>query len=107
MYFLKILKGTNVVAGQEDSRLEGTEAVLIPSIFTVLEPGDYTFKIEFVAREAEILKQPCQSIQLQIAMNRADEQYLYPREKSQSTKTSKISLDTITSKKDMYFEAKI
>lgn len=59
IYFLKILKGTNVVAGQDDSRLEGTEAVLIPSIFTVLEPGDYTFKIEFIAREAEILKQPC------------------------------------------------
>ena len=72
MFFLKIYKGKSLVAGQDESLLEGTEAVLIPSIFTVLEPGEYNLRVEFVAREMEILKQPCQSIQLQIAMNRAD-----------------------------------
>ena len=51
----------------------------MPSIFTVLEAGEYTLKIYFVARESEILRQPCQSIQLQIAMHRAEENYLYPR----------------------------
>ena len=40
-------------------------------------------------------------------MNRADEDYLYPRTMAQSTKVSKINLDTITSFKENYFEAKI
>ena len=41
MFFLKIYKGKNVVAGQDESLLDGTETVLLPSIFTVLEAGDY------------------------------------------------------------------
>lgn len=40
-FFFKIYKGKQVVAGQEGHLLVGTEAVLIPSIFTVLEPGEY------------------------------------------------------------------
>lgn len=58
-FFFKIYKGKQVVAGQEGHLLVGTEAVLVPSIFTVLEPGEYKLQISFIAREAEILRQPC------------------------------------------------
>ena len=47
------------MAGQDASLLDETETVLLPSIFTVLEAGDYTLKVEFIAREAEILNLPC------------------------------------------------
>lgn len=63
-FFIKIYKGKQVVAGQEPAHLPGTDTMLVPSIFTVLEPGDYKLKIEFVAKESQILREPCQSIQL-------------------------------------------
>ena len=47
------------MAGQNIAQLDGTETMLFPSIFTVLEPGEYSFKVEFIAREAEILRQAC------------------------------------------------
>jgi len=56
--------------------------MLIPSIFTVLDAGDYVLKVEFIARESVVLAQACQSIQIQLAMNRADLDYLYPRDAS-------------------------
>ena len=51
-FFTKILKGKQVVAGQEPATLPGTQTMLVPSIFTVLEPGDYTLKIEFIAHQS-------------------------------------------------------
>ena len=72
-FFIKITQDGKTVAGQmKPAQLPNTDVYLVPSIFAVLDKGDYTIKIEFVAREAEILRQPCQSIKLQIAMNRAD-----------------------------------
>jgi len=61
-FFIKIYKGQNVVAGQESALLGGTETMFVPSIFVVLEAGEYNVRFEFVAREATILSQPCQSI---------------------------------------------
>ena len=61
-FFIKILRGDEVVASQEGAILTSNNVRLIPAIFAVLEPGDYVMKIEFVAREAEILTEPCQAI---------------------------------------------
>ena len=61
-FFIKILKGKEVIASQEEAKLESTKLNLVPAIFAVLEPGDYIMKMEFVAREAEILREPCQAI---------------------------------------------
>ena len=106
-FFITILKGKHVVAGQDGALIQDTESMLIPSIFTVLEAGDYVMKIEFVAREAEILRQPCQSIQLQIAMRRAEKEFLYPRSRAREAEVSAISLETISSLDEHFFEAKI
>jgi hypothetical protein len=72
-FFIKIYHDKKLVASQDVAELTGTGVHLVPSIFVVLGPGDYTMKIEFVAKEAEILRQPCQAIQLQVAMNRASD----------------------------------
>jgi hypothetical protein len=62
--YFKILKDNKVIATQEGKELQNTDLILHPSIFVVLEPGNYVLKIEFVARESELLRAPCQSIQL-------------------------------------------
>jgi hypothetical protein len=92
------MKGKQVISGQEPALLTGgtIESYLYPSIFTVLEPGEYSMKISFVSHEAEILRLPCQSIQLQIAMNRADESFLYPREHINKDKISPLTLENIS-----------
>ena len=79
--------------------------MLQPSIFVVLTKGDYVLKIEFVAREAELLRAPCQSIQVQIAMNRASEDSLYPRDTASKIKIANISLQTISTDKEQFFHA--
>ena len=106
-FFITILKGKHVVAGQDGALIQDTESMLIPSIFTVLEAGDYVLHIGFLAREAEILRQPCQSIQLQMAMRRADKEILYPRSRAREAEVSAISLETISSLDEKFFEARI
>ena len=106
-FFITILKGKHVVAGQDGALIQDTESMLIPSIFTVLEAGDYVIHIGFLAREAEILRQPCQSIQLQMAMRRADKEILYPRSRAREAEVSAISLETISSLDEHFFEARI
>ena len=96
-----------MISGQEPAHLPGTESYLYPSIFTVLEPGEYSMKIEFISHEAEILRLPCQSIQLQIAMNRADESYMYPRDQINKDKISALTLENISGLKEMLFEARV
>ena len=58
-FFISISKGGKVVSGQEPAKLPGTENYLYPSIFTVLDAGDYVMAISFIAHEAEILRLPC------------------------------------------------
>lgn len=59
-FYIKIFKEKGeVVAEQKTAELVGTGVHLTPSIFVVLPAGDYRMKIEFVAKEAEILRQPC------------------------------------------------
>ena len=84
----------------------GTGVHLTPSIFVVLPAGDYRMKIEFVAKEAEILRQPCQAIQLQLAMNRASDEYLYPRERPNEEHIDHLNLQTATDS-DKFFEAQV
>ncbi len=62
--YFKILKDGKVVTSQDGKLLQGRDLMLQPSIFVVLTKGDYVLKIEFVAREAELLRAPCQSIQV-------------------------------------------
>jgi hypothetical protein len=61
-FHFKILQDKKVVAEQESHELIGTGVWLMPSIFVVLPAGDYSLQLSFVAKEAEILRQPCQSI---------------------------------------------
>ena len=71
----------------------------------MLTKGEYVLKVEFLAREAELLRAPCQSIQVQIAMNRASEDYLYPRDTASKIKIAEMSLQTISADKEMFFHA--
>jgi len=80
---------------------------MIPSIFVVLDAGEYVLKVTFMARESELLRMPCQSIQLQLAMNRASEDYLYPRDTAPKITISEMSLKSISSDKEQFFQASV
>ena len=61
-FFVKIFKDGKEIAGQDHDDLPGTDTVLVPSIFVVLQPGEYIMKIEFISSQFEVLRQPCQSV---------------------------------------------
>ena len=64
---IRILKGFQTIASSGEGEI--VEKITVEaSLFTILEAGSYSLQIEFIS-EPHILHQPCQYIQLQMAMS--------------------------------------
>jgi hypothetical protein len=89
---LMIKKDNKIVAQYQRNKANDISSSILGSLFTVLDQGKYQFVMTFLAKDSNIIKQPCQSIRLQIAMNKVDSDYLYPREQTDHLMNDELDL---------------